>query len=474
MERYSPHRISVLVVGVLTNLLAGGFVFGFSSLLVILRQEQTFTWLCTSAANQQAHPTNNNHTTTNAPCVEQELALARVFLAGNICAIGATLPMGMLMDYLNPKATALASFFLMFVGSICFAVSSQDVDLYAVGFGLMGFAAPGCIMSTFHTTSLFPVNKGLVMTIVNAAYDSSSIMCLLFLGLYLIIPNVSLFHLFLGYGIGILIPLFLAYIWIMPTQRIEEADTDTNTDTDTEEAKKDLKTVDGKGMVVPSVSNEVLSMKWLLFTMFFSVNLLRFSYYLGSVGPAIVQASPEQANEYLSLLGIILPLGFLASPGVGYFIDHLTQSNSVLLVFILGLVHTIFMCIPSLPVQILTFILFTLFRALFFSIATTFAVKNFTPALVGRVFGLTTLVGAALSSVQYALVELGLSNKSFLVPHLLVAGGTLLSIPLCLWLRASEREATVAAAAVQVTAKEEVVVTAVELIHVQVEDQKVL
>ena len=45
---------------------------------------------------------------------------------------------------------------------------------------------------------------------------------------------------------------------------------------------------------------------------------------------------------------------------------------------------------------------------------------------------------------------------------------------MCLWLRASEREATVAAAVVQVTAKEEVVVTAVELIHVQVEDQKVL
>ena len=204
MERYSPNRISIIVVGVLTNLLAGGFVFGFSSLLVILRQERTFIWLCTSAPNQanlanQANQTNitSYHTTTNAPCVEQELALARVFLAGNICAIGATLPMGMLMDYLNPKATALASFVLMFLGSICFAVSSQDVDLYAVGFGLMGFAAPGCIMSTFHTTSLFPVNKGLIMTIVNAAYDSSSIMCLLLLGLYLIIPNVSLFHLFL-------------------------------------------------------------------------------------------------------------------------------------------------------------------------------------------------------------------------------------------------------------------------------------
>ena len=159
MEHYSPHRISVLVVGVLTNLLAGGFVFGFSSLLVILRQEQTFTWLCTSAANQQAHPTNNNHTTTNAPCVEQELALARVFLAGNICAIGATLPMGMLMDYLNPKATALASFFLMFVGSICFAVSSQDVDLYAVGFGLMGLPPRVALCRPFTPLHCFPSIK---------------------------------------------------------------------------------------------------------------------------------------------------------------------------------------------------------------------------------------------------------------------------------------------------------------------------
>jgi LAT3 family solute carrier family 43 protein 3 len=381
MEQYMPHRIRVLVVAVLTNLLAGGFVFGFSSLLVILKQENTFMWLCTNFTNQTSN--------SMEPCIEQELALARVFLAGNICAIGATLPMGMLMDYFNPKVTAMTSFFLMFSGSVSFAVSSQDLDLFAVGFGLMGFAAPGCIMSTFHTTSLFPINKGLVMAIVNAAYDSSSIMCLLFLGLYLIIPNTSLIHLFLGYGIGILIPLAGIYIWVMPTQRIEEDENQDENHDENQDAVVVKETVDvaTKKISSPLVSQEVLSMKWFLFTMFFSVNLLRFSYYLGSVGPSLVLTDANTANIYLSNLGIILPLGFLASPAVGYCIDYLTQSNSILLVFSLGLLHTVSMCIPSLPVQILTFILFTLFRALFFSIATTFAVKNFTPSLVGRVFG---------------------------------------------------------------------------------------
>ena len=79
-------------------------------------------------------------------------------------------------------------------------------------------------------------------------------------------------------------------------------------------------------------------------------------------------------------------------------------------------------------------------------------------------FRLTTLVGAALSSVQYALVELGLNNKSFLIPNLLVAGGTFLSMPLFFWLRASEKnDASAAAAVLKTQQTEEVEVVAVEL-----------
>ena len=407
-----------------------------------------YSWLCSAAA---AATNSTNGTTSDGSavtCIEQELGLARIFLAGNVCAIGATLPIGMLMDWQGPKATAVASFLLMFLGALTFALSSEALDMYPWAFGLMGFAAPGCIMSTFHTTSLFPVHKGTVLAVVNAAYDSSSVMCLLFLGIYIMVPNVQLYHLFIFYGCCVLLPLLVVYVWIMPRHRIvdvvAEEKKEKKDKKKKKEKEKEKKEEQGKKhspqmtAAEPSVSKEVCSIKWLLFSMFFSVNLLRFSYYLGSVGPAMVQADPEQANEYLSILGGILPCGFVVSPALGWAIDSSKQSTSVLMVFLLGLVHSIAMCIPSLPLQILTFVLFTLFRSLFFTVGTTFAVRNFSPSLVGKVFGLTTLAAAVLSSTQYLLVEIALALDSFLVPHLVVLASSVLSLPLYFWLLSQE------------------------------------
>ena len=170
----SSRRCSILSVAVLTNLLAGGFVFGFSSLLVVLRQERVYAWLC--ATNQTMNSTNSTEAAEAATkmvitCVAQELGLARIFLAGNICAIGSTLPVGIIMDSFGPKTTAVVSFSFMILGAFLFAISSKALDLYVLAFGFMGVAAPGCIMSTFHTTALFPVHRGTVMAVVNAAYE---------------------------------------------------------------------------------------------------------------------------------------------------------------------------------------------------------------------------------------------------------------------------------------------------------------
>lgn len=446
----SNSKILILVVAVLTNLLAGGFVFGFSSLLVILRRSNVGISLCNNTYDRSLA------NTTITTCTNQELSFARIFLAGNIAAIGATLPIGILMDSYGPKATAVFSFLCMITGSIIFA----STESYALAFGFMGFAAPGCIMSTFHTTNLFPLHRGLVMAIVNSAYDSSSVVLLVFLGIYTASSeSVQLPTLFFGYAI-LLVLLLLLYVVVMPRRIVEDegvheeengkGDTDDINEIGIELKEKngiDMKEKDGtnsnddKDQIHVSVSQEVFSIKWLFFTMFFSTNLLRFSYYLAQVGPSLIQIT-SKANSLLGIFGSILPCGFIISPGVGWILDNSKQSTTILIVLVVGVVHSIFMLIPTpVEVQIGTFVLFTVFRSIFFSIATTFAIRNFPPKLVGRVFGLTTTVGAIFSITQYPLVAQGLELNSFIGPNVVVLlVSSFCSLPLFLWLRKQEKQ----------------------------------
>lgn len=468
----------VIVVAILTNFLAGGFVFGFSSLVAILRVSGVYTKLCENgegawAANATAMaaaspspssiPGSAMLSATTDSCPARELALGRIFLFGSVAAIGMTLPHGLIMDRFGPKITGGVSFLLFTIGLLLFAFSSDAFDGRGAGFALLGAGAPGFIMSTFHVAALTPERTGLAMAAINGAYDSSSIVLQIFLAIFLsqerVLGNreasrLLLRNLCLVYGGAVLLPLAVAYGAVMPRNRIEPArlvaeerksakkggakasgsmvqlegrvhveDTETGGAGGSERVQ-----LEGKGIVL----HELFSMRWVLFTLWFCSNLLRFSYYLSSIGPALAAIEKAQTGsqvggdesrvvEYLTIFGSILPLGALCVPFVGVFIDRVSTHDSILAVIFVSLLHSALSFVNVLEAQIATFFLFTLFRSIFFGVATTFAVKLFPPAALGRIYGFTTLVAAGISTLQYPLLDLGLEmDTGFLVSNVLV------------------------------------------------------
>ena len=511
-KRTCPPTV-IVVVAILTNFLAGGFVFGFSSLVAILRVSGAYSGLCEDGAKGGWVP----NTTATAPsssssssslgvamlsatadsCPARELALGRIFLFGSVAAIGMTLPHGLIMDRFGPKMAGGVSFLLFLIGLVLFAFSTDAFDGRGAGFALLGAGAPGFIMSTFHVAALTPQRTGLAMAAINGAYDSSSIVLQIFLAIFLSQEHVVgdreasrglLRNMCLVYAGAVLLPLAIAYGAVMPKHRIEPASLEAegeDEDGGGEHAKKgganvsagggddDASSTAASGGLAPlevqvhddnndgDTSNRVLQAKgmvfrelstvrWVLFTLWFCSNLLRFSYYLSSIGPALaaieiaqtgsqVSSGESRVVEYLTIFGSILPLGALCVPFVGAFIDRVSTHNSILAVIGVALLHSAASFVDVLEAQVTTFCLFTVFRSIFFGVATTFAVKLFPPAALGRVYGFTTLVAAGISTLQYPLLDLGLEMETgFRVPNILICVTTVVSgLPLYFYMRAT-------------------------------------
>ena len=102
------HSYSLLILGALECLCFGGWIFGWASLVFVLKQENYFVDRCQSTGSTADPfvPTatiTSSYSATNAsftdvPCAEQDAELQLVFTVANFCVSGAALPLGLLYD----------------------------------------------------------------------------------------------------------------------------------------------------------------------------------------------------------------------------------------------------------------------------------------------------------------------------------------------------------------------------------------
>jgi len=115
-------------VGVLQTFLTAGLVFGWASLLPILKEE-------------------------GISLTAKEFA--SVFTFGAVGNYIAPLPFGILLDRRGPKTCCLVASALYAIGLLLCSNSTDKVCLMS-GFGILGFAGPGIQVPTLHLAKLFP------------------------------------------------------------------------------------------------------------------------------------------------------------------------------------------------------------------------------------------------------------------------------------------------------------------------------
>lgn len=121
------------IVGVTQTLLTAGIVFGWASLLPVLREEGV----------------------DYAPG-----EFSRIFTFGAVGNYVSTLAFGLILDHYGPKWTAIVASVLFSVGCVlCHLHHSYYCLLF--GFGLLGFSGPGIQMPTLHLANLFSSSSSL-------------------------------------------------------------------------------------------------------------------------------------------------------------------------------------------------------------------------------------------------------------------------------------------------------------------------
>ena len=143
-ETLKQRPVLFACVGVLHTLLTAGIVFGWASLLPILRLQGHLDHL--SATD-----------------------FSRIFTHGAIGNYMSSLPFGLVLDHFGPKTCGIAASLVFATGLVL--CSMVDIDssssssnsngaIYLdIGFALLGFAGPALQLPTLHLARLFPANS---------------------------------------------------------------------------------------------------------------------------------------------------------------------------------------------------------------------------------------------------------------------------------------------------------------------------
>eukprot|EP00462_Mataza_sp_D1_P022043 CAMPEP_0175127178 /NCGR_PEP_ID=MMETSP0087-20121206/4254_1 /TAXON_ID=136419 /ORGANISM="Unknown Unknown, Strain D1" /LENGTH=351 /DNA_ID=CAMNT_0016409151 /DNA_START=342 /DNA_END=1397 /DNA_ORIENTATION=- len=109
---------------------------------------------------------------------------------------------------------------------------------------------------------------------------------------------------------------------------------------------------------------------------------------------------------YLSIFMLALPFSFVFVLPIGWTVKRFGFTNAWHVVNCLGLIQGITSCLPNLEVQVVTAVVYTAYRAYYYSIVAAFLPYKFGSRTVGRILGTVFLCTAFTNLLQYPLVKM--------------------------------------------------------------------
>lgn len=186
-----------------------------------------------------------------------------------------------------------------------------------------------------------------------------------------------------------------------------------------------------------SFIGQLLTRKWLAFTPFFAVCMLRYNVYLSSVDAQLTSLG-QTGSSYTVIVGIVLPLGIFVQLIVGPVLDRAGLPVAFIILWGLGVLTCILSLIPVLQLQVVTAVAFVAYRAFLFSVMTTYISRMFGYKNMGSLIGSVIICGGSFSMLATPLLVWALSARTsgdFTGPNALVLALMLAmgAFPLWFW-----------------------------------------
>ncbi|KAA0709181.1 Solute carrier family 43 member 3 [Triplophysa tibetana] len=409
-----------LITGLVECLGFAGVMFGWASLVFVLKSQGYFSNLC-------VNDTRNGSITED--CSGQDEQFSLIFTIASFMNNFLTLPIGFLFDHFGTMVSRLLGISVYTVGVLLIVFSSPATSVLL--FPALSFIAMGGVMfliTNMQVGNLFGTHRSTIITLYNGAFDSSSAV---FLVIKLVFENgVSLRWSFLFLSCCAVIHLFRTLV-LLPRTRIpyplpENYSYGIKCE-GTSQAKVDMPF----GRNSPQGQNTdnmertfkrcFLSWLFMFHLLWLSVMQLRHYLFIGTLNPMLNHLAAGDAglvSRYTNAFAFTQLCGILCAPWNGLIMDRrkgkerepgLSEQEADLRAAILSLFLTGLQCVlfsvcaatPILPLQYLTFVLQVLNRSFLFGGNAAFISMAFPPVHFGKLFGMLMALSAVVSLLQY-------------------------------------------------------------------------
>ncbi|XP_029297468.1 LOW QUALITY PROTEIN: solute carrier family 43 member 3-like [Cottoperca gobio] len=430
-------RCLTLVTGLLECLCFSGVVFGWASLVFVLKKEGYFSSLC---ANTTGANTTGVNATQELDCSGQDEQFSLVFTIASFLFGFLTLPNGFLLDQFGTTVARLFGIFLYTTGTLMVAFSTTALSgLLFPALSLLAAGGNLFILTNMQVGNLFGSRRSTVITFLNGAVDSSSAVFLVIklldeagvflLPSFLFLSACSVIHLLRTFFLlprdHIPYPLPDDYTYGITCGKskslsLEHITANGNSQTTAEEVE-DVPVKQEK-----SFRECLMSRLFVWHTVWLSVMQLRHYLFMGTLNPMLLRLTagePSLVSQYTNAFAITQLCGILCAPWNGLIIDRLKGKPraegeseqeadlraSVLSLFVTVLQCVLFSvcaCIPYLPLQYFTFVLQVINRSFLFGGHAAFVSVAFPSCHFGKVYGVVMALSAVFSLLQYACFAL--------------------------------------------------------------------
>eukprot|EP01113_Clastostelium_recurvatum_P015246 TRINITY_DN18444_c0_g1_i1.p1 TRINITY_DN18444_c0_g1~~TRINITY_DN18444_c0_g1_i1.p1 ORF type:complete len:477 (-),score=79.30 TRINITY_DN18444_c0_g1_i1:20-1450(-) len=435
-------RVLTLLLAFVQTALTSGIIFGWPAFEHILLEFHLYENYCAPGEV--------------LPCNDQLSRMNIIFNVGVIMNTFSPVVAGVFLDHFGPRLTNLVSGLIFLMGCLAFVIACfTGIDLYAVGYGLLGFSGPGVYVSLFHLSNMFPHHIGLVISCFSGIFTISSFIFRVFRIIFE--QGVQLHIIFVGFAI-LLLPLLIAgaFIWpkksyvkqeVSPSSVSSEktpllpaddtpsgAEVTTSVSRASSSVRSSEALLEAAGLSSLSLFAQMKSPLYWLCTIWIVV--LAFpGLFLSAAADTLFTRADE---EYLAdVFNWIWSLGFVFVPVMGVVMDRLGLKFSIFLVTTMMLVYCTLAPLMLLHpvVAIVAFIFASLGNVSIWSILYTYMGKVFGFKNFGKLLGVTSFViaGSSFLLTPLFVLTLGKFEGNFAKSNAIIFLASLLSIGLPLY-----------------------------------------
>ena len=439
-QRLRGHPILYASIGVSQTLLCAGIVFGWASLLPVLRDEANG-----GSDEDLFTPTQ----------------YSKVFTLGAVGNYISTLFFGFLLDHYGPRCTGITAS-IGFASGLVLCMNSTNYTCLSIGFALLGFSGPGVQMPTLHLANLFAGDNSeggnggsaVYMSAQAAAFDGGTAIFAILRALYQSydLPSSTFLTVYL------LVPIWVLFtsIFIWPDDILEKLEEEDDVSVATppplvkKQSQKDFVGI-GSPYMSPSVRGSIRSLvdnvpeptslvnarlsvilkhpAFYSLAIWTSIHILKLNFVVATINDQLVDYDEDTKSKLMDIFGAMLPFGFIALPIVAKMLSTspfvaLQVANTVGILYgwiLLQFSNSFWM----LTLGVFPFVATSrqlVYSTVFSQIGDIFGFRNY-----GILLGLCNICVSAFSTIQNPLVDWSETTGSYYPANLILL---LLTVPL--------------------------------------------